>query len=169
MDRNRCFEKKEGVIKKNELALLTNAKKYVILDTLQREQYKIIVQERTKEKMSIRYVVNKEKRTCVALLENIEFDAINKINKMCLKDARFTDHANMYAYVCRDSKYVMPNKFVGVAKCSFEDNWDEEVGKRVAREKLLDKYHNELDKQLLRFLNNMLYVADSFAETLKLQ
>lgn len=119
--------------------------------------------------MSIRYVVNKEKRTCVALLENIEFDAINKINKMCLKDARFTDCANMYAYVCRDSKYVMPNKFVGVAKCSSEDNWDEEVGKRVAREKLLDKYHNELDKQLLRFLNNMLYVADSFAETLKLQ
>lgn len=134
-----------------------------------KKQYKIIVQERVKLKMSIRYVINEEKRTCVAILENTKYDAISKINKMCKSEARFSDEAEIHVYSYKNSKYKIPNRFVGVAKCSPEDVWDVEVGKRIAREKLLDKYHKALHNKQAKFLDNMLYVADRFAEELKLE
>lgn len=119
--------------------------------------------------MSIKYVVNKEKRTCVALLEDTERDAIVKINKMCNKDARFAEHAAMFVYNWADSPYLIPNRFVGVAKCAVEDEWDEETGKAIAKDRLLTKYHKTINKQILNFLDRMLYVADAFAEELERQ
>lgn len=117
--------------------------------------------------MSIRYVINEEKRTCVAILEGTQHDAITKINKMCKSEVRFSDEADIWVYDIKNSKYAMPNKFVGIAKCSPEDEWDVEIGKSVARKKLLDKYHKELRNREAKFLDNILYIADRFVEELK--
>lgn len=94
----------------------------------------------------IKYVSLPNKRTTIAILEDCEFDAANKIDKMC--DNSFGN--GVYAGI-EISKYIMPNRFKVSVVCSDEDVWDEEEGKRIAKAKLLRNYYASLDKRINRF------------------
>lgn len=89
----------------------------------------------------IKYVVVPERKMVKAILENCEYDAYNKINKM-LRDTPFC--------VCSD-KYLMPNRFVAVVHCDERDEFDAEFGKRRAKKIVLDNYYKSLDKRVAKF------------------
>ena len=92
----------------------------------------------------IKYFVNEEKRQVVGLLDNTRWDAINKINKMMLD----TDFC-----LCMCGKYEMPHEFRSVVTCDPSDEFNAEVGKQIAKQRILDRYYASLDKRINKFFN----------------
>ena len=90
----------------------------------------------------IKYFVNEEKRQVIGLLEGTRWDAINKINKMILD----TDFC-----LCMCGKYEMPDEFKAIVTCDPADEFDVEVGKQIAKKRILDRYYPALDKRVNKF------------------
>ena len=103
----------------------------------------------------IKYIIIPERRMVKAILENTEFDAYNKINKM-LRDTTFC--------ACSD-KYLMPNRFVVEVPCDERDEFNAEVGKKIAKKILLDNYHKSLDKKIAKFREDVLLMNGKVFET----
>jgi hypothetical protein len=95
----------------------------------------------------VEYVINENKKTIVAILNDTDGDAINYICKRIyeLGTVGITDW----------DRYSIPKKFVGVAKCDPRDTFDIETGKIIAKKKCLDKYYKSLDKAILRYANDL--------------
>lgn len=94
--------------------------------------------------MAIKYFVNEEKRQVIGLMENTRWDAINKICKT-VADTDFC--------VVPNEKYMMPSEFRTVVTCDARDEFDVEVGKKIAKERLLKNYYASLDKRVNKFLD----------------
>lgn len=94
--------------------------------------------------MAIRYIVNEEKRTVVAVIDNCACDAWNVIRKMTTN--------GVFAYApLLTNKYDIDNTFVGVAKCNPEDAWDVNVGKELARKRVISKHDKAVREALMKF------------------
>ena len=106
--------------------------------------------------MAIKYFVNEEKRQVVGLLDGTRWDAINKINKMMLD----TDFC-----LCMCGKYEMPNEFRAVVTCDPSDEFNAEVGKQIAKQRILDRYYASLDKRVSKFFDAMFVLNRKVFET----
>ena len=104
----------------------------------------------------IKYFINEEKRQVIGLLDDTQWDAINKINKMMLD----TDFC-----LCACKKYMMPHEFRVVVTCDPSDEFDAEVGKRIAKKRILDRYYTSLDKRVSEFFNAMLVLNGKVFKT----
>lgn len=99
----------------------------------------------------IEYNINKEKRTVVAFIkfgcdENTFkdsqwiFDGIYDA-LMGLQHKQYGERYNKTYYkLC--NKMTLPPVMSAKAKCNPEDEWDEEFGKRLARQRLMEKIRN---------------------------
>lgn len=92
--------------------------------------------------MAIKYFVNEEKRQVIAVLENTKWDACNKIEKM-IADTEFC------LTICK--KYLMPNQFKVTVTCDPRDEFNVEVGKKIAKKRVLKNYYASLDKRVGKF------------------
>ena len=90
----------------------------------------------------IHYYINKEKRTIVATMENCEFDAIKVLDKMGLFNVSYNGY-NL-------DKFMMNSIYRGKATCSILDEWNEEVGIQIARNRMLAKYYRARTSALKR-------------------
>ena len=106
--------------------------------------------------MAIKYFVNEDKRQVIGLLENTRWDAVNKISKM----VRDTDFC-----VVPSKKYQMPNEFRVVVQCDERDQFDPEVGKKLAKKRILDRYYPALHKRVDKFREAMLVFNGKVFET----
>ena len=103
----------------------------------------------------IKYIVVPEQKMVKAILENTEYDAYNKINKM-LRDTPFC--------ACSD-KYLMPNRFVAKVICDERDEFDVEFGKARAKKIVLDNFYKSLDKKVAKFREDVLIFNGKVFET----
>lgn len=90
----------------------------------------------------IKYFVNKQKRQVIAVLENTRYDAYNKIDKM-IAETEFC--------VVPNTKYLMPSQFKVTVTCDPRDEFDVEVGKKIAKKRILKNYYASLDKRVSKF------------------
>ena len=104
----------------------------------------------------VKYFVNEEERVVVAVLENTRWDAYNKICKM----TRDTD----FCVVPKD-KYMMHSSYRAVVTCDERDEFDVEIGKKIAKERVLDHYYAALDRRLDEFRNSVLVMNGKVFET----
>ena len=104
----------------------------------------------------IKYFVNEEERKVVAVLENTRWDAYNKICKM----TRDTD----FCVVPKD-KYMMHSAYRAVVTCDEKDEFNEEVGKKYAKERVLEHYYAALDKRVDEFRASVLVMNGKIFET----
>lgn len=86
----------------------------------------------------INYYINKEKGIVVAKFDD-EWDDLTQAARETMLPAW-----NSHLWYC--VKNLMDNQSVGMAVCSKEDTFDEEVGKEVAKNKLLLQYNKKLEK-----------------------
>lgn len=107
--------------------------------------------------MEIRYFVNAEKRTVVAVIVNAENDFQRKVRRRV--DSRFADD-----FYFRGNRSFMPDKIVGKAKCAPEDVFDEMTGIQIARERALEKYDRIFNRELDFLLTKIYEMADSIKE-----
>lgn len=103
----------------------------------------------------VKYIVVPERRMVKAIIENTEYDAYNKINKM-LRDTQFC--------ACSD-KYLMPNRFVATVICDERDEFNEAFGKDRAKKIVLDNYYKSLDKKIAKFREDILVMNGKVFET----
>lgn len=106
--------------------------------------------------MAIKYFVNEEKRQVIGLLENTQWDAINKINKM-MRDTDFC--------FCPGEKFMMPSEFRAVVQCDPKDEFSVEEGKKIARKRILDRYYPSLHKRVGKFREAALIFNGKIFET----
>ena len=92
----------------------------------------------------IKYFVNEEKQQVIAVLENTEWDAYNKIAKM-IADTEFC--------LAPNQKYRMPSQFKVTVTCDPRDEFNVEVGKGIAKKRILKNYYASLDKRVNKFLD----------------
>lgn len=98
----------------------------------------------------IKYIVNEEKRTVVALIEFEEneqifkesewvFDNIATVNSILGCNNKFRSSK---AYNKMVKKMFFPRYMSAKAKCDPRDEWNEEYGKNLARQRLVEKIHS---------------------------
>ena len=104
----------------------------------------------------IKYFVNEEERKVVAVLENTRWDAYHKICKM-IRDTDFC--------VVPKDEYMMHSAYRAVVTCDDRDEFDVEVGKKIAKERVLEHYYAALDKRVDRFKSALRALSGKVFET----
>jgi hypothetical protein len=104
----------------------------------------------------IKYFINEEKRQVIGVLENCEWDAVRKINKM-IRDTDFC--------FCPSEKYMMPSEFRAVVQCDDRDEFVPKIGMEKAKKRILDRYYPALDKRVNKFFDAALVFNGKVFET----
>lgn len=94
----------------------------------------------------IEYIVNKEKRIVVAMIKFGNREETFKDSSYIYDDISWGFRRIKKNASKRDEKYIQgydkmffPRTISAKAKCSPEDEWDEEYGKQLARQRLVEK------------------------------
>lgn len=95
--------------------------------------------------MKQRFIIDKENRRIICVLENTKHDFLIFLAK----------HSPSLAHISRDqsSKFLLPNRFIGRAVCSIEDEWNEEIGKSLAYKRAYYKFNKSFFKRASTFFN----------------
>lgn len=99
-----------------------------------------------------RFVVNEEKKTVVCIYEGCRLDFICFIH----------DNCKINPFLSRDpwieslyEKMTIPNRFIGVAICGPDDEWDEKTGRLIAFSRMKDKLNKSFFKRANTFFNTV--------------
>lgn len=101
----------------------------------------------TKDKSGITYYIDEEKRTVVCKLRGAMFDVVDNLLSHC-------------SYVDFENDYTMKDCYVGKAKCSPEDKWDKNTGKRIALCRALVAYYKDKDKMFMEVYRDLANVRN---------
>lgn len=118
----------------------------------------------------INYMVNEEKRTCTAYLEDVRDGMSRMVNKRL---AHFGLHGIMFYPNSFDGKDFLtavvddiPDKVVATVRCSPEDEFNPETGCALARARLLKKMYNYRYMVAARAMNRLSLARVFFADLL---
>lgn len=118
----------------------------------------------------INYVVNKEKRTCTAYLEDVRNGMMTMVNKRL---GHFGLSGIMFYPNSSDGKDFLtavvddiPDKVVATVRCSPEDEFNPETGCALARARLLMKMYDYRYTVAARAMNRITFSAVLFNELL---
>lgn len=105
----------------------------------------------------VSFVVDEQNKVCVAEINNCKFDAERMLNDRFIPcvTSGFTI-SNQY-----HDKHNLNYKYKAVAKLHPDDTWDEERGKKIANDKLTERYHNSINKRLAKYAGDFRKIADS--------
>ena len=110
-----------------------------------------------------RFVVNEEKKTVVCIYEDCSRDFINFIDNNCkLRPFSGGFYGNNFT-ASLFSKMYMPNRFIGVAVCGPDDEWNEKTGKLIAFSRMKDKLNKSFFKRANTFFNTVDHWLDESA------
>lgn len=105
------------------------------------------------------FFVNKEKRRVVCRINGTKYNFINFLS--ALPEANFFDFFREGI----GEKLPMPNSFIGIATCSPDDEWDEELGKKIAYHRAKNNMNRSFFKRVNTFFNALDTRLDRLAET----
>lgn len=105
-----------------------------------------------------KFFVDKEKKTVVCVIENTRKLFCNFVNTNFRIS---TDCDGIYNCVygingcdsILDEKMLMPNKFVGIAKCGENDEWNEDIGCTIAFSRAKNNLINSFFKRAQTYVN----------------
>lgn len=106
--------------------------------------------------MAIKYFISEKNKQVIGLLEGTQWDAYNKICKM----VRDTDFC-----VVPKEKYMMPSEYRVVVQCDERDEFVPEIGMKIAKKRILDRYYVALDKRVNKFYDAALVFNGKVFET----
>lgn len=116
----------------------------------------------------IKYVVNEEKRTCTAYLEDVRNGMMTMVNKRL---AHFGLHGIRFYPNSFDGKDFLtavvddiPDKVVVTVRCSPEDEFNPETGCALARARLLKKLYDYRYTVAARAMNRLTFAKTFFTE-----
>ena len=96
------------------------------------------------EKKDLIYIVDKKNRVVVCNLLNCTYIAADRIEKYCTLMVPYDSF-----------KYYIDEVYTGIARCSPEDEWDEEFGKKLALKRAKKKRCSAVNNMIIKFCNDM--------------
>lgn len=100
------------------------------------------------------FVVNEKNKTVVCIYEGCQRDFIDFINNNCKLISIF----GYYPHTPSELLYkqmLMPNKFIGVAVCGQDDEWNEKTGRLIAFSRMKDKLNKSFFKRANTFFGTV--------------
>lgn len=107
----------------------------------------------------ITYNIDKENRIITASMDECTFDVYVNLTKMNLDFCLLRNLFNLFP-----NEIFMKYSYKGVAKCHPEDKWDEEMGKELARARLLKKYYKDYTDIIKQIIMKIDYLASGIKE-----
>lgn len=118
----------------------------------------------------INYVVNEEKRTCTAYLEDVRNGMYHMVDKRLEKVGLRTSIWDPHSYDGKDFLDAIlveiPDKVVVTVHCSPEDEFNPETGCALARARLLKKLYDYRYTVAVRAMDRLAFAYVSFDELL---
>lgn len=105
----------------------------------------------------IHYHVNEKKGVVVAVLEGVEYDAMD----LLMGKNKYLGYLSTWP---RIQPFMLKDKYVGKAKCMKGDVFDIKVGKELAKKRLLFKYYRDLNKAFENFYEEMITISAKHME-----
>lgn len=102
----------------------------------------------------LQYVINEEKKTVTCIAWECENDLIEHLLK------KSSDSFTLDTLVQNYEMLLLNHKYVGTAKCAPEDTFDIEIGKKIARAKMRERYTRDKLKGIDNFLDTLLPMAN---------
>lgn len=96
------------------------------------------------------YFVNKDAGTVTCVLWSSKLAATEYVNNHFMQNNIKIYYAGYF-----DERFCMPVKFTGIAKCSENDEFDVETGKRIARRRAMELYQKSLWKHISNIYDSM--------------
>ena len=109
----------------------------------------------------VKYEIDKNRQVVAAMYEDGELDVKGSLYRMINKIIDCNSIVNIDIDIDKIlNKYKKQGRFtlIGVARCHKEDNWDEEKGKEIARNRLNRKFivlKNDIMRDLITRLDNV--------------
>lgn len=114
-----------------------------------------------------KFYVNKEKRKVVCVLTGTKY-----------KFEDFVEVQDNFSFFSPSYLTELPDKCIGIATCSPEDEWNEELGKKIAYSRLkrnfyrqffntASKYVNTIDKELNTLIDKLNHYGEKIDKSLK--
>lgn len=103
---------------------------------------------------NVKYYVNRDKRTVVCVLSGCRWNATYRIEKYV---------RNSNSFVNPYGAFRIEDEYVGIAKCSPEDTWDEDYGQRLAFARARKKRDDAINDQVSRALDILRGAADKLS------
>ena len=104
-------------------------------------------------KNDARFVVNPEKRKVVCIIEDTAFLFVDFMQKNFKIDVMGLWEDSTVSALCR--RLEMPKRFVGIATCDPNDEWNEELGKLIAFSRAKDKLNTSFFKRADTYVNTV--------------
>ena len=118
----------------------------------------------------INYVVNEEKRTCTAYLEDVRNGMMTMVNKRLVHVGLSGDIFDPNSFDSKDFLTAIiddiPDKVVVTVRCSPEDEFNPETGCALARARLLRKMYDYRYTVTARAMNRLTLARVFFADLL---
>lgn len=105
----------------------------------------------------IKYTVDEKSRTVTATISGCKDDVLNRVGRV--NAAVKSDKGVIKAASIQDS-------FSAVAKCHPSDTFDENVGKQLAKQRLLNKYHEACARACNRIEEEVNYTYETVTHKL---
>lgn len=121
----------------------------------------------TDENENFTYYINESKRTIVCVFTPDHSEYTTGFEKAMKKVVIESGYAVMLDPRCPVCYMDYPDTFEGKAKCSPEDEWDEEYGKRLAKARALVKFHTAKSNYILEIISsvsNMFHYVSEIGE-----
>lgn len=115
------------------------------------------------------YMVYPDKKKVICIINNTEYLFINFVYSNF--NIVFQDIGDNDFYITNrkfSKKFHMPKRFVGVATCSEDDQWDEEIGKLIAYSRAKDNLNKSFFKRANLYVNSIDKEVEKATETLSL-
>ena len=91
---------------------------------------------------SIKYFINEKEKVVVAVMEDTTFDVENLL---------FSKRVALPSIFYDKEAYWLKDKYVGIARCHKDDEFDLFLGKEIAKKRLLFNYYEDFTKKLYRY------------------
>lgn len=114
------------------------------------------------------YNINREKGIVTAYFEGGRAYWINCLEDKMAKIARKNSHLyiEVYPLLTNNIKHIVDSaQIIGQAKCNYEagDVFDEELGKEIAKNRLIDRYMSVQKLVIQSFIDRLYALADSIS------
>ena len=106
----------------------------------------------------IEYYPKPEKHKVVAIIRNVQFDAVEELYRKAGMPNLFMPNAK---------QLMMPDILKATAYCHPSDEFDEEKGKKIAKKRLIKMYNNTKASTINQFLRKLQIFMDKSNELAK--
>lgn len=100
-------------------------------------------------KQNARFIVQEDRRKVICIIDNTDSLFLDYARGNLKPSPNFFDGEKFY------DNLLMPDRFIGIATCSKEDQFDAETGKFIAYSRAKDKVNHSFFKRAKYYINTM--------------